>query len=149
MLQIINISTLYRLGTVFGSLSLINVTTWFVLDNNQRNGLYPIDADSIGLPIMLTLTESLVVILFFAALLFLQNKINSGLRNRNKSIRVLGLTGVLSLYGLIGWFGVTGLNSWWIAHHYLISLSYLVLLTNICLDAAISVIKSTKFMCHP
>lgn len=149
MLQIINISTWYRLGIIFGSLSLINVTTWFVLDNNQRNGLYPIDADSIGLPIMLTLTESLLVISFFAAILFLQNKINSGLRKRHKSIRALGLIGVLSLYGLIGWFGVTGLDSWWIPHHYLISMSYLVLLANICLDAAISVIKSTKFMCHP
>ena len=141
MLQIINFSMWHRLGIIFGALSLINVTIWFVLDDNQRNGLYPVDADSIGLPIMLTMAESLLAITFFGAICLLQHGINSGLRNWHKSIRVLGLIGVLSLYGLIGWFGVTGLGSWWIPHHYLISLSYFVLLVTICLDVAISVIK--------
>jgi hypothetical protein len=111
------------------ALLLINVATWFITGVNQRNGIYPVDADSIGIPIVLTLYASLVVV----PLLLLIALLPTAGFVRRLCLRGIGwsiATGVmlLLLYVAVGLFAVSGMAEWAIPHHYLIAASYSVLL---------------------
>ena len=56
------------------SLVLSNGLLWFVLDQNMSAGIYPVDADSVGIPIMEALTVSLVILLCVAVTIALPNR---------------------------------------------------------------------------
>ena len=139
MLQINRIPIWFRLCLFLSSLLLINVTSWIVLDKNQRNGLYPIDADSIGLPLVSIMIESLFVALFFAFNFLIQTKALLWKRNRNQFRFISASSVTLSLYGVMAWLGTSALMAWWDSDHYLIALSYFIFLINICFDAAVFV----------
>ncbi len=107
---------------------LINIAVWFITDANQRNGIYPIDADSIGIPILLTWFASLFVlpVLLLIGLLptadFVRRLCSRGI---GWSIAVGAV--LLILYVIAGLFAIAGVAKWAIPHHYLIAACYFVL----------------------
>lgn len=68
---------LSRFLPLAASLIILNVVSVIVFSVNLQNGLYPIDADSIGIPIMETLFSSIVILPLLAGISFF------GLLNRN------------------------------------------------------------------
>ena len=56
---------------LLGSLIAANVVLWFVLTNNQAAGVYPPEADSLGIPLMSTAFTSLLVYVAIGAALSL------------------------------------------------------------------------------
>lgn len=110
------------------ALLLINVATWFITHYNSRNGIYPMDADSIGIPIFGTLFASLLVLPLLLLISFLPT---TGFVRRfcSRSIgcSLAACIMLLLLYGAAGLFAVSGIAEWAVPHHYLIAASYSVL----------------------
>lgn len=113
---------------LLGSLLLINFVTWLVTSGNQKDGIYPIDADSIGMPIMFTAFVSLLVAPILLAIGFLLNK-DFVERMRSKGLGYLLAVRVALILLYIGafWFVISGFLHWYFPNHYLISASYLPL----------------------
>jgi hypothetical protein len=63
-----------RLLVVIAALLATNATSFFVLSSNQQAGVYPVNADSIGMPIMEMLTVSALMFLLLAGALFVRKK---------------------------------------------------------------------------
>jgi hypothetical protein len=119
----------HKLAFLAMALLLINVATWFITGVNQRNGVYPVDADSIGIPIVGTLFASLVVLplLLLIGLLptagFVRRLCSRGFR-----WSIAAGAALLVLYVTVGLFAVSGVAEWAIPHHYLIAACYSFLL---------------------
>ena len=119
----------YKFSLLVLALILINIATWFVTGINQRNGIYPIDADSIGIPIVGTCFHSLLILpqLFLIGLLanfsFVRRLCS---RNIGWSI-VLGIV-LLTCYVNVGLFAISGAVEWMFPHHYLMAICYSLLL---------------------
>ena len=109
------------------ALVLVNAATFFVVSDNAAAGRYPIDADSIGIPIMSTLVLSVIAlpILLLVGLLpsaqFLVRLCSRGLPWRIS-------TGVLllALYVILALFALDGVGYWAVPNHYWITASYVV-----------------------
>jgi len=102
-------------------LSLITVmaTTFYTLGENLQAGIYPTDADSIGIPLMET-ASALVVILAPLTIAFLMT-----------SFRVFQKR-ILSIIGAILYLCGAALSallafSWLVPHHYSIAMAYVLL----------------------
>ena len=119
----------YKFALLVLALILINASTWFVTGMNQRNGVYPIDADSIGISIIGTWFNSLFILpqLFLIGLLasfsFVRRLCS---RNIGWSI-VLGIV-LLACYINVGLFAISGVVEWMLPNHYLMAVCYSLLL---------------------
>lgn len=101
---------------LFISIITTNVTMDVVLQNNLNKGLYPIDADSIGIPIVSGIISSgLLLILMIPAIFIPQT-------------RKLFIWIQITLLTIGGTFaGLNGI-SWVLPNHYLIAISYLLVI---------------------
>lgn len=128
MLQIKFIPTWVKLACFLSALLLVNGITWFVTSANQKNGLYPINADSIGIPIMLTVGVSILMLPILIIIGLLQSKsLLTWLKTKGLVRRLVVKIGLLLLYGPVFLFAIYGIAYWYIPGHYSISVSYLVL----------------------
>lgn len=111
------------------ALVLINTATWFVTGMNQRNGVYPVDADSIGIPIIGTWFNSLFVLpqLFLIGLLARLSFVRVLCSRHIGWSIILGIL-LLALYVSVGLFAISGVVEWMFPNHYLIAFCYLLLL---------------------
>lgn len=122
MLQkIVNFFGRFKMIIFLFSIVLVNVMTWFITGENQKNGIYPVDADSTGIPIMWTAVVSIVMltILFFENWFFKKSLV----LRRKIVIRVV----IILLYSFALLFGLYGFLYWNYSDHYPISMSYLIL----------------------
>lgn len=119
----------YKFALLVLALILINVATWFVTGINQRNGVYPVDADSIGIPIMGTWFKSVFVLPQLFLIGFLSDfGFVRELRSRRIAWSiVLGIV-LLALYISVGLFAISGMVGWMFPDHYLLAASYSFLL---------------------
>jgi len=108
-----------RLATFVALLAVVDGVIYLVLTNNLRNGVYPVDADSLGIPLMETATLSLV-----AGGLLLAAAVVSGLRwlHRQAETSIAGrylVAGLLVIthVAAAALFALWGL-SWAVADHY-------------------------------
>lgn len=118
-----------KLAFFISAILLVNCVTWFVTTANQKARLYPIDADSIGIPIMLTITASILILppVFFISMLP-NNNVLVWLKSKGLVSRLVLLTCFLLLYAFVFWFAVYGITYWNFPGHYSIAVSYLILL---------------------
>ena len=102
--------------------------TWLVTLINQENGLYPVDADSIGIPIMFTIHTSLLLTPVLIAISLFPNKLCLiWLRSKNIARLIITKILLLLLYGGAFWFAISGFFYWNIPNHHIIALSYLLM----------------------
>lgn len=128
MLQKIRITWWVKLSVFLGALLLVNCMTWLVTSINQSAGLYPVDADSIGVPIMSTVVASLFMLpIFLVVSLLSKNGFLVGLKSKG-TVRVRAVRiGLLLLYATALLFAGYGIAYWTFPGHYLIAVSYLIL----------------------
>lgn len=88
------------------SLAFADFTSFLVLARNQEAGIYPVDADSIGIPVMEEFLLSLAVLVLLAAALRLPGRSRIG---RTVGVALCLAAGALSLLAAM---------SWAIPHHY-------------------------------
>ncbi|MBS1208355.1 MAG: hypothetical protein H6R19_753 [Proteobacteria bacterium] len=102
-------------------LALVTVATDQVLTRNLAAGIYPVDADSIGIPLVMALVKAVVVyvVLLPAAIL---PSLAKHWHSRIKRTALLGISLISLLLGLL----LCGLNglSWLDGDHFLISLAW-------------------------
>ena len=65
---------LRRLLVILAALLAANATSFFVLSSNQEAGVYPANADSIGIPVMEMLAVSTLIFLLLASALYVPKK---------------------------------------------------------------------------
>lgn len=128
MLQIKLLTKWFKLALFFCGLLLVNCMTWLVTSTNQKEGVYPVDADSIGIPIMITIYASLLMVPILFIISLLSNK-DVLLRLRVVGVARLAAVkvGLLLLYASALLFTVYGFMYWYNPNHYLIAASYFVL----------------------
>jgi len=107
------------------ALVLVNAVSYAVVLENQRSGVYPIDGDSIGIPIISTLVVSAVVLPMLVLIGFLPSaQFLRRLCSRGLPWRIgVGLL-LLALYAAVGFFALGGVEYWAIPNHYWIATSY-------------------------
>jgi hypothetical protein len=118
-----------RFLVLVAALCTVNLATWIVVTANQGAGLYPADADSIGIPLLGTLFASALVILPLAAIAFIPQNTRVGVlcaRGKPQVVAVYSLLGLM--YLLVGLFALLGFTYWAMTHHYAIGSSYAALL---------------------
>lgn len=118
----------YKFALLVLSMILINIATWFVTGANQRNGVYPVDADSIGIPIALTWFHCLLILpqLFFISFLGNFSFVTQLCSRDNRWSIVIGVV-LLALYVNVGLFAISGVAEWMFPNHYLIAACYSLL----------------------
>ena len=111
------------------ALFFINIVTWWVVETNAMNHIYPSDGDSIAIPFFSTIIGSIVVlpiliiISFVPGTQFIKQLVTRGF---GWSV-IIGLA-LLPLYASCVFFGIIGFAYWAVPNHYLIALCYLILL---------------------
>ena len=122
-------STYCKLILLIAALMLINGITCAVLSRNQAIGLYPIDADSIGIPLVLTILDSLFLLPILIVICALSDqKVRAWLSELNPWYPVAA-KGVLALaYSIAFLFTICGGLYWSIPDHYFIVAGYVVML---------------------
>lgn len=103
------------------SLMAVMATTYYTLGKNLQAGVYPADADSIGIPLMET-ASSLIVILLPLTFAFLLTSITF-FRKR----MVLFIGAFLYLCGAV--LAALLAFSWYLPNHYSIAAAYVLLAT--------------------
>lgn len=130
------------------SLLLVNGTVRAVLATNQRNGVYPVNADSIGIPLAETAELSVVGAALLVAVVGLSS-LGRALRRGSSSRHwlLLVMAGLALAYLLaIAFFTLWGL-SWLSPHHYLIVASCAIAVSAIGYLAAADY-RSLRRTCH-
>lgn len=116
-----------KMAFFLSALFLVNGVTWFVTTANQKAGLYPIDADSIGIPIMFTIAACVLMLPILFIISMLPNKRLLNWLNSKGLVRLMiARIGVLSLYALVFLFAAYGFVYWNSPGHYFIAASYLI-----------------------
>lgn len=111
-----------RLLVFILSLVLINRTTWIVVEENQRNGLYPVEGDSISIPIFGTQGASLFALPFLVLIGLLPGaRFLNRLCSRGWAGSVCVALLLVSLYLAAALFAVRGADYWAFPYHYWIS----------------------------
>jgi hypothetical protein len=128
MLQKIKFPWWVKLIVFLFAIVLVNIMTWLITSINQQTGLYSVNADSIGIPIIFTASASLLMLPILIVISLLSKKDSLiGLKakgiSRNLKVRI----GLLFLYAPALLFGVYGIMYWSYPGHYLIAGSYLIL----------------------
>jgi hypothetical protein len=101
-------------------ITIVCVTAYATLSRNQSDGIYPIDADSIGIPLMLTLTYSMILLVLLLTAIGVTGLGKTGSRTRRISVQVI----TASLYSIALLVAGEAALSWLIPHHYTISAAY-------------------------
>jgi len=111
-------------------LILVNIATWAVITLNQSSGVYPVNADSIGIPIIGTTFISMLTLPLITTICFMPlSKFLKRLCTHGKAWGIAAAIILLLLYVGVGLFAISGIVSWIIPDHYLIAASYLLFLT--------------------
>jgi hypothetical protein len=123
-----------RLLVLVLALALINGATFAVVVVNQENGVYPIDGDSIAIPIISTLFASSFVLPFLVLIGLLPGaQFLSRLCSRGRAWSIGMALLLFALYLAAALFAVGGAGYWAIPSHYWIAVSYLLLLSALAL----------------
>jgi hypothetical protein len=124
--------SLQRLFVLIGALALVNLVTWFVVTGNQNNAIYPMDGDSIAIPLFSTFLASLIVSPFFAVIALMPTaRCVAALCSRSTTWSVaVGLI-LLVAYVATAGFLVMSAAYWAIPYHYPITFSYSLLLAGL------------------
>ena len=101
-------------------LAIANGTLLFVLNLNLALDIYPIEADSIGIPMIESFVVSLLLFVFFASAIYLPKK------------TWLGMGAALALLTMACLVSVLSLISWAIPHHYAIAVAYGIVSVGCC-----------------
>jgi hypothetical protein len=124
---------------IFVSVSLVILTANYTLSSNLDAGIYPINADSIGIPLVETVAASLVFLVFLlTAFVF-----TTFLFFRKRLLIALGLL----LYALAAFVAGDMAWSWLIPHHYSIAISY-GLVATVAVTFAIFVLRNAPLTTH-
>ncbi len=119
----------HKLVVLALTLLSINVTTWLLITQNQRDGIYPVDADSISIPIFDTVIGSLCVLPFLLLVSFLPSaSFVARLCSRGIGWAIAAFLLLLSFYAAVALFALSGVAYWASPHHYPIAVCYSVLL---------------------
>jgi hypothetical protein len=90
------------------------------LSANQSKGIYPVDADSIGIPLMFTLMNALTLLVVVSAAVGVIRLGMSGTRAR----RILYAVVVAALHAIALLIAVDAALFWLMPHHHAISAAY-------------------------
>lgn len=116
-----------RVLGLFGALVLTDVMTGWVTSRNQTAGVYPADADSIGLPIVNAVVFSLAALPFVVIVgLFSVGRVWRFLKAKSVFIQILIGAAFLFCNLVCLLFAVIGFASWCVENHCYIALSYAV-----------------------
>jgi len=116
-----------RTLTLLFALVLVNTVTYVVVVENLHSGLYPVDADSIGIPIMSTLALSALVLPVLVLIGLLPGaQFMVRLCARGLWWRIGVGFFLLVLYVVVALFALDGAGYWAIPNHYPVAASYLV-----------------------
>jgi hypothetical protein len=108
-----------RLTLVLTLVPLLNIVEYAVLSQNQNDGLYPVNGDSIGLPLMTTLLLSLMLVPYLSLIVGLtsfRRLLSFSERGPAAFVTVLGLLIVAYIPGLILLLAVAA--RWYAPSHY-------------------------------
>lgn len=94
------------------SLVAANVASFFTLSNNQSMGVYPIDADSIGLPLMEGAILSIMLLVLLCAAIFIPKG------------KIFGSALSVALCCLAALLSGASTVSWAIPNHYTMAIAY-------------------------
>jgi hypothetical protein len=109
------------------ALVLVNAVTFAVVLENQRSGVYPINGDSIGIPIIGTLVVSGVVLPMLVLIGFLPGaQFVKRLCSRGLPWRIGAGLLLLAVYVAVGFFALGAVEYWAIPNHYWIATSYVL-----------------------
>ncbi len=123
-----NMITWRRLLVLAASMVCINGMTWAVVKVNQLNYVYPIDADSLGLPILLTILASVFTIPVLALIgIWPSLRFANRLSSRGPIGRFFRNMALIMLYSLATLFTLSGAIYWLDPNHWLIAMSYCLL----------------------
>lgn len=128
MLQrVVSFFSRFRMIILLVSIVLVNIITWLIAGTNQKNSYYPMDADSIGIPIMCTAGISIFMLpIFIIGNFFLKQNILFKPKLKNVT-RIMIEIIIFLIYALALFFGSYGFFYWSYPRHYSISASYLIL----------------------
>jgi hypothetical protein len=114
----------YKFAVFAATLVAINAMT-LITQSNLRAGVYPVNADSIAIPIFSTLLASLVVAPFLLVIAFLPGSaFVARLLVKGMAWSLLFITSLVLIYLPSVAFAVLGGGYWAVSHHYLISLCF-------------------------
>ncbi len=105
-------SKVHRILLAIVSLIIANVVSFFTLTHNLSAGVYPVDADSIGLPLMEGWILSVVVLVLLASAIYVPKGI------------WLGVVASVAMCGVAGFISAETTVSWTIPHHYGMAIAY-------------------------
>ncbi|MDH5718889.1 MAG: hypothetical protein OEZ22_14780 [Spirochaetia bacterium] len=108
-------------------ISLINLSTCFVIQHNQELGLYPANADSIGIPILGTFFLSILAYLYLILINYLKNKYFYYIIFKPKLYKSIIVLIAFILYLPLIYFASYGLIYWFYPNHYIISATFLII----------------------
>lgn len=128
MLQKINFSWRVKIIIFFVAIILVNVMTWLITSINQKAGLYPVDADSIGMPIIFTAGASLFMLSVFIIISLISKKISFfGLKLEGLTRTIAIRIPLLLIYIFSFLLAMYGVVYWSYPGHYSIAASYFIL----------------------
>ena len=119
----------HRFGLLVAALILLNIAISFILEANQKDGVYPAHADTIFIPIALGWADSLFILpqLFFLTFLTSFNFVKRLCLQHTGWLITLAFI-LLALYANVGLFAISGVAEWMFPKHYVIAASYSLLL---------------------
>ena len=97
---------------VIASLAIANAASVFTLSHNLSAGVYPFDADSIGIPLIEGITASLLLLVLLAVAILLPKS------------KLFGPAISVALCGLAGLLSAQYVSLWAIPHHYTMAAAY-------------------------
>lgn len=118
----------HKLIILGAALISVNLVTWLVVTANQSNAIYPVEADSIAIPLFSTFLASLLVLPFFAVIALMPTARFIAIRcSRNAVWSVaIGILLVVAYFAALA-YAVTSAAYWAVPHHYPIAFSYILL----------------------
>lgn len=134
---------LHKLAILVVALVMVNLVTWLVVTTNQSNAIYPIDADSISIPLFSSFLASLFALPFFTVIAFFPTVRFVAMRCSRSAVWSVAVGLFLLVAYLAGAvYAITSAAYWAAPHHYLITSSYTILLIGL----AILLVLDTKFL---
>ena len=112
------------------SLTCANLVSYFTLSHNLSAGIYPIDADSIGLPLVSGLVYSTLILVLVSGAIFVPKR------------RYWGGIAVLILCGLATARAIASSLAWVDPDHYFIAIAYAGV-AGVCVLIAIDALRRT------
>lgn len=125
-----------KVTMLFISTIVVSLAAWYTLTANLSAGIYPVSADSIGIPLFKTLAVLITILLLsFSAIAFTSFALFS-----RRYWLFIGVT----LYSVSAFIAFLAGLSWWLPNHYVIAVSYYFLTLVLGLLAIIAVRTSNQ-----